>query len=407
MTASTAGAQCGATLPPRPRRAATWRGAAAAVAVASLVGCSTAPSSPSSAAPAAASPPPSAAAAASAPAPVPTVTTAPLSGRGGSTWTYWPYTLPRPRPIADPPTTATTPPMPMTPASAPADGEPRHPAEAARETVRSAAVWIARGVDGLFGDRPFDDGGSVQDGRLNLTVLHRRGEGFDVRLRFNARFRLPNIEEKTYLFIGRDNPRELVTDRPTALSNQQRLQTETDADRAFFAGLGRALTDDIDGRIGFRGGLKPYAQVRYTKPWTFGPDDLVQLRETVFWSVDDHLGSTTAVSYDHDFSPSLTSRWLTAATITEATRDWEWQTSLSLFKSFTRQRLLTLSVLADGVESTGVRVPDYGVELRWEQPVYEDWLLGEFVIGKFWPRYGAAYERESQWAVGAGVKLRF
>ena len=325
-----------------------------------------------------------------------------------------PLPLPQPRPVSDwgresrAPTAArraaTIVPPPVVPASAPGSV----PAiENARVTVRNAAEWIASGVDSWFGDKPFSDGGEVSDGRFNLSLLKRQDESLDIRLRFNARFQLPNIEEKTYLFIGRDNPRELVTDRPGALSSQQRLQTETAADRAFFAGLGRSLSDEVDARVGFRGGLKPYAQVRYMKPWTLGPDDLVEFRQTIFWSVDDHVGSTTAVSYDHDFTPTLTSRWLNAVTITQKTRDFEWQSNLSAFKSFGRQRLLTLELLANGAESTGVVVPDYGVQARWEQPVYQDWLLGEVVVGRFWPRRDPALPRGQAWALGAGVKLRF
>lgn len=279
--------------------------------------------------------------------------------------------------------------------------------ETARATVRSTAEWLARGVDSWFGDRPFQDGGSVRDGRISLGVLKRQDSGVDVDLRFNARFRLPNLEKHTYFFFGRDNPREVVSDKPASFSRQQLLLAETAADRSFFAGLGRTVTDAVDLRIGFRGGLNPYAQVRYRKPWMPKPADLVEFRQTLFWSVDDHLGSTTALSWERAFSSTLAGRWLTAATITRVTSKFEWNSSLGAYRSFGQQRLLSLEALASGRQGSGVAVSDYGLQTRWEQPLHKDWLLGELVVGHFWPRDDDTRPRGQAWALGGTLKMKF
>ena len=279
--------------------------------------------------------------------------------------------------------------------------------ESARSSVRSTAEWLARGVDSWFGDKPFTDGGSVTAGRISLGVLKRQDEGFDVDLRFNARFRLPNIEEQTYFFFGRDNPREVISDKPGAFSRQQRLLAETAADRSFFAGLGRSVSDSVDFRIGFRGGLNPYVQGRYRKPWMPGPADLVEFRQTLFWSLDDHLGSTTALSWERAYSPTLAGRWLNAATITRVNRKFEWNSSLGAYKALGGQRLLSLEALATGKQGSGVAVSDYGLQTRWEQPIHKDWLLGELVLGHFWPRNDATQPRGRAWALGGTVKMKF
>ena len=281
------------------------------------------------------------------------------------------------------------------------------PIESARRSVRSAAEWMASGVDSWFGDRPFKQGGKVSDGQLSLSVLKRQDENVNLKLRFNARFRLPNVEERTYLFIGRDNPREIITDTPEAFSREQRLLKEDDSEKAFFAGLGRTLNESLDFRLGFRGGLKPYAQARYRKPWTLSPTDEIEFRETIFWSLDDHFGSTTALSYQHAFSSRLAGRWLNSATITQRDRKFEWHSILGAFQSMGDQRLLSLELIATGKQGASVRVSDYGVQARWEQPVHKDWLLGEVLIGHFWPRSDPLSPRGQAWAVGAGVKMRF
>lgn len=279
--------------------------------------------------------------------------------------------------------------------------------EAARQTVRSTAEWLARGVDSWFGDKPFKDGGAVTDGRMSVSLLKRQDESADFDLRFNARFRLPNLEKHTYVFIGRDNTREVVSDRPGTFTRQQRQLIQTPADRGFFAGLGRSVNDSVDFRIGFRGGLKPYVQGRYRKPWMLGEAHLAELRQTVFWSLADRLGSTTALSIERAFSPTLAGRWLSAATITQDSRKFEWHSSLGAYQALGAQRLLSIEALATGKQGTGITFTDYGLQSRYEQPIHKDWLLGEVVLGHFWPRTDAASVRGRAWAVGAGLKMRF
>lgn len=280
-------------------------------------------------------------------------------------------------------------------------------ADRAPGSVRAMAEWLARGVDSWFGDRPFDDGGKVTDGRLSVELLKRQREGVDFSVRFNARFRLPNLEQQTYLFLGRDDPREVISDKPGALSRQDRLLAESNAERAFFAGIGRALDDRLDFRLGLRGGLKPYAQVRYRTQWPLGEEGLAELRQTLFWSLADRAGSTTAFSYEHLVSPVLAARWLSSATITQASDRFEWSSLLGAYRSFGHQRLLSFEGLVSGQQGTGVVATDCGLRARWEQPVYREWLVGGIALGHYWPRPDASTERRGAWALGASLKMRF
>lgn len=288
-----------------------------------------------------------------------------------------------------------------------APAQPQGALEVARETAREGALWLASGVDSWFGDKPFAQGGRVSNGQIDLGLVRRPPDGAKFRIRFHARFRLPNVEERGYLFIGRDNAREVVQDRPAAFTRQQRLQPETAADNAFFAGLGLAWRENIDLRLGFRGGLKPYVQARYRQPWQTSPQDQWEFRQTVFWASDDKLGATTALSAEHAFTPTLTARWLSAATYTQESGRIEWSSSLGSYRNYGLHRQLALEAIFTGAQRTGVALTDYGVQLRWEQPVHEDWLLGEFILGRFFPRADANQTRNPAWALGGIVKMRF
>lgn len=279
--------------------------------------------------------------------------------------------------------------------------------DSARSTARSSAEWLARSVDSWFGDRPFEQGGKVTDGRLELGFLHRRDEGNDFNLRFNARFRLPNMEEKTHLFFGRDDQREVVADTPGAFTRQDRLQPAQRSERTFFAGLGYDWRDNIDFRLGFRGGLKPYAQARFRQHWTLQPDSRAEFRQTFFWSLRDHFGSTTVLSYEHAYSPTLALRWLNAATITQESKAFDWSSDLGLVKSLGEGRQATVETIVDGLTRSGVPVREWGVRTRWQQPLHRSWLLGEVILGHFWAKPDAATPRDGVWAVGLGLKMRF
>ena len=281
--------------------------------------------------------------------------------------------------------------------------------EAARAAARSTANWLARGVDSWFGDRPFDEGGKVSDGRMSIGVLKRQGERADVDVRFTAQFRLPNVERNAYLFVGRDDRRDAVRDTPDAIATQRALLAPRLEEPSLLAGLGLSLRDVVDFRLGVAHGLKPYAQARYDHAWPLAPDHLVAFRETVFWTNDDRFGSTTALSYSLTMSPRLALRWLGAVTITQETRNLEWSSSLGAYQSFEGQRLLSFEALLNGsgTKGTGVGQSDRGLLVKWEQPIHERWLFAEIVGGHFWPRRDSTSARGRAWAAGGSLKMRF
>lgn len=278
-----------------------------------------------------------------------------------------------------------------------------------RSSVRATTEWVARHVDGWFGDKPFSDGGGVYDGQISLNLLHRQDSGTNWSTGFTARFRLPNVEDRSYVFIGRDNPDEVVADTPKAFSRQERLLAETAEQRSVFAGLGIALREVLDLRLGVRGGLKPYAQARYRKVFYLGEaqTERLEFRETFFWSLRDRLGATTSLGYEHPFTPTLAFRWLSAATITQASSGWAWSSSAGVAKSLGHRRTVSLDAVVSGSRVEEGQVSEWGLQTRWQQPVHADWLLGHVILGHFWPRGDAPRERERSWALGAGLTMLF
>jgi hypothetical protein len=279
--------------------------------------------------------------------------------------------------------------------------------EYSRHWLRATTEWLAVGVDSWFGDQPFfGSGGEVKDGLLSLSLLKQQGQSLEARVRFNARIRLPNLERRAYFYVGRANTNETVADTPQALSRQERLQSETAQDQSFFTGFGVSLRDNFDLRAGFHG-IKPYAQARYLQPWVITDIDRVEFRQTFFWQTSDRFGSTTALGYERAVSSTFAVRWLSAVTITQKTEKFDWSSSLGGYQSFGGDRLLSLELVTSGRLGTGISVGEYGVQVKWLQPYYRNWLLGELLIGYFWPRAELTFERAQRWALGFTTTMRF
>ncbi len=277
-----------------------------------------------------------------------------------------------------------------------------------RQQAHRLAYWIGDSVNSWFGDKPFSEGGKVSNGRLRVHTRWQENKGFKGGASFRARLSLPNLKDKAYLFFGQDNKEELVSDQPEAFSRQQQLLAENRRqDQAGFVGLGIMLHDHVDFRAGFRGGIKPYVQARYGRQWMLSALNRAEFRETVFWRIKDGFGSTTAVNFEHLYSPSLSLKWQNAATVTKQTDGFSWSSSLGLFKAFGDHRLLSLEALAGGETGSEIDVGEYGLRMKWKQPVYREWLLAEFILGHFWPKEKVDSERDRSWAVGAGVEMRF
>ena len=279
--------------------------------------------------------------------------------------------------------------------------------EQSRTQVRGFSVWLGETVNDWFGDRPFEDGGKVTHGRLGLRNLWRQDEGWDTNVRFRARFDLPNLRDKAYVFIGRQNERELLTDQSEAFTREQLLLEERrKEDQTGFAGVGVALRKNLDFRVGVRGGMKFYTQARYRKQWALTEQDRIEFRETIFWNNKDKFGSTTALDYEHAFTPTLSLHWQNATTISEKTDDFAWGSSLGLFKRFGDDRILSGEMVVTGETGAKENVDEYGVRMKWTQPVYREWLIGEFIVGHYWPQREDR-ERERAWGVGVNLEMRF
>jgi hypothetical protein len=156
-----------------------------------------------------------------------------------------------------------------------------------------------------------------------------------------------------------------------------------------------------------RGGLELYAQARYRTAFALGEGNVAAFSQSFFWTVQDQVGSTTALSLERALAPALTVRWLNSATITRRREEFEWFSLVGAYQAFDGGRLLSLEGLASGVHGAPVDVADAGLRLRWSQRLWREWLVGEALVGHFWPRQDPSLPRDRRWGYGLSVTMRF
>lgn len=276
-----------------------------------------------------------------------------------------------------------------------------------RDTVHRSTHWVVRSVDGWFGEEPFEDSGGEVGGSVSLHGVYREDDGFNARGRFRLDVTMPNVDERVYLFFGRDDEEEVVRDRPDRVTRAEQRLPEDEREATVFAGIGYYLRENTELRLSVRSGYKPYAQARYRKAWWRTDRSRLEFRETIFLETDDGLGSTTALDYSHALTGRRTFRWRNAGTVSTGTSGLAWNTAIGTIDDLRRQRELALDALARGRTGQEVMVREYGLRASYRHPVYRDWVFGELMLGHFWPRSEDDPERQRAWAVGLGVEMLY
>jgi hypothetical protein len=275
--------------------------------------------------------------------------------------------------------------------------------------VCGSAAWF----DGLFGTPRYDQDSEETFGRLGLFETFDRRDKLDTRLRLRARFALPNVQRRLKLTFGRGDEQSLVEERPADTETPQPQSFQSVNDDAWLLGLGYSKQGGLENGFDFGIGMRlntpvdPYVKATYRHNFIFTGDTMLRFRETPFWRDSRGFGATTQVSLDHLATNNVLLRWNNAATVAEDTEGMEWGTSTTVFHSLGRRRAIAYTALLSGETLAEVPVQNYGVEARYRQNVFREWLFMELSARLTWPRETLEEEREINPGVGIGFEMYF
>jgi len=277
------------------------------------------------------------------------------------------------------------------------------------ETVCGASLWF----DGLFGEQRDEAAARRASGRLETSVTQSEYWGTRVRVRFNARLKLPNLQERAEVFAGRDDDTDFVEDRTEGFALRSQFRDIELEDR-WVAGLGYSLPGSYqrrtDFRLGLHGGRTPdlFVQARHRRNWYPSELSLWHLRETAFWNTRDGFGVTAGLDFGHLLSPTTLFRISNVGTFSEGTDGLDYRSALVAYRNLERRRALALESYVRGQTDDEIPVREYGLRAVFRRPLRgSDWLFGELIGGYGWVREHREQSREGSANVGFGIEILF
>lgn len=276
-------------------------------------------------------------------------------------------------------------------------------------TTCASSAWL----DGLFGDQIYYDEYHATYGTLTVGGLWSEYDGFDPRLRFRARLKLPQWDERISAFAGRVGEEDYISDTEGDFQALPTRQFGTLEEESVLVGLGYSSPErtgnDFDAGVGVRidTPLDPYTRARYEIVRAFAERYVFTARETVFWQNSEGFGTTTRINLDRVLSDRYLLRWSNLGKFTEKTDGVEWYTQLTLFQSIGQRTGLAWQAQVEGATDNEVQLTRHAVRLIMRRQLTPEWLILELRGGVGWPRRKLTEEREASPEIGVAIEMQF
>lgn len=280
--------------------------------------------------------------------------------------------------------------------------------QAVAQRVCASAVWF----DSFFGDERLYEETDAPYGRLGVRVPWDERDGFDLDVDFRAKVVLPQAERRLNAFLRRGNRDDFITDSDDTFQDLPEVFRDV-ADDEWLLGLGYNPARSESARLDFDAGIKldwppdPFVKARYRKRMFVTDKRLGRFRQTLFWELDEGLGTTTRFDLERLVRPRLLARWRTVTTLSQSTEGVDWQTGLTFYQYLGGERAMAYQLGIFGETDDDVPLQDYVVQLIYRQKAFRDWLFIELRTSVSWPREELDEVRETNYGLGVGFEMKF
>ncbi|HVT43798.1 MAG TPA: hypothetical protein VMT00_05360 [Thermoanaerobaculia bacterium] len=276
------------------------------------------------------------------------------------------------------------------------------------ETVCESARWF----DGFFGSRRFDEEARQTHGRLGVQLLWDEDSGLELDGRLKVQVDFPNLDRRLNAFLGRDDEEAFLT------GSEERLDFlptffEREGGQEWLVGLGYRPVGtgrsslDLDAGVEVETPLDPFVRTRYRHTWLMGNDNLLRARQTVYWTNQRGVGTSTRLDYERPVGSRTLARLAGNVVFDDQTLGADWDSGITVFHGFSDDRAIAWFVGIDGETRRDVPIEDYGTRITYRQRMFREWFFGELITGVTWPRDDRLEKREPAWHVGFGVEISF
>ncbi len=276
------------------------------------------------------------------------------------------------------------------------------------ETLCKTALWL----DGVTGEEGNVLAARRSRGRAELSYYHSEFGGADVRVRLKVRVELPVLKERLSAFIGLDDDEEFVQGRSEGFALRSEFPSLGDDDD-WLAGLGYSFPGSQNFRSEFRVGARGitdtevFIQNRFQYLPYADHNDVLTLREILFWTNEEGFGATTGIDWMHVLHDDLLARWDNVGTVSQERLGLDWRSAALLYMQTGDNRGVAIQAFIRGETRHPVPVREYGLRVIHRLPLLGERLFLELITGYTWPQIDPAEEREGSFGFGAGLELPF
>lgn len=291
--------------------------------------------------------------------------------------------------------------------------EPEQLLDRTQRTVDSLVLGTARRVDNLFGSAGVGEEASITRGRLSVGGQWDQRDGFRSRLRLRARYRLPALNNRTALLLGRGDADDLVDgsgdDNIDTLPN--RFNDFEDEDWLLGVGFSRDATLrrgwSFGAGVRIASPLEPFVRATYRWNRNFGEQWLWRVEPRVFVQNQRGAGVSFQNTVDYAANPSWLIRSWSIGVVEEEVEGLSWTSKLIAYHNLNRKSAFSYAVYGSGETDFEVPIKDYGIELRYRRQIAREWLFIELLGRLNWPREFIEEVRESNLGIGIEFELQF
>lgn len=255
------------------------------------------------------------------------------------------------------------------------------------EDLHGTVAWFDRFfADELIGeaDNTYSSAQMTNDFRWDEE------EGFEYRLRFRLRIRLPHLKGKWRLMISGENQGDPNATRPEDPGNPglSPLATDRRASTELIYDFHRTRNTILFAGAGVRINVDPSVFVRtrlaYARelPWSV----IGRFSLTPYWDSRDGFGETNELEFERPFGPLTLVYWNSSTNIDESRDGWYWATDLSVLRKLSPRSAITVGAGLRGATRPSDVVENYRVYARYRRNFLRSWLYYELEPDVNWPR---------------------
>lgn len=253
-------------------------------------------------------------------------------------------------------------------------------------------VGDADRIDSFFINERVTDGHNQTNLRIINTASMVERNGFNDKVDFRFRLRLPKLEEKVQFEVGQqveqysaNGANSNVTAQNSPLRNQDRTARAGFSFFKDFLGIRSKLTTGVR----YKSGIVPYGNFRLSRDFVLSKKSKISLINDLSDDLKDRSANRTTLYLDYAITKPLVWRLINEASYRDLDYTFQTINGFAFFHELSPRRSVSYIAVVNGINphyQDTFYASSYNVSMTYRQLVYRDYVYFEYAPGVSFPR---------------------